>query len=155
MRAISIEQHLAGLRNRHFRRPSGDGLARLLEAWARCVPQPLCAHARPVYCDGRHVLVDADAPLWLAQLRHQSPTLLTRLKREAGLRALESLRGRVRPLPALGPARAAPRPVRLSPRGLEALEGLAQDLAEPTLKEAVLRLLRHARTKGSGGDRQT
>lgn len=147
MRAISIEQHLAGLRSRHFRRQSADGLARLIEAWERCGPQPLCAHARPVYCDGRHVLIDTDSPLWLAQLRHQSPTLLALLKRESGLRALESLRGRVRPLPALGPARAAARPVLLSRRGIEALEALARDLTEPTLKEAVLRLLSHARTK--------
>lgn len=132
---------MEGLRARHFGRGDARTLAVLIDAWARCVPQPLSQHARPAHFKNGWALVDADSPVWLAHLRHQTPTFVSALKREPGLGALEGLRVRVRPASLTGPAQPASRRFALSPRAQAALEALARDVEDPVLKDALFKLV--------------
>ncbi|MHB1586527.1 MAG: DUF721 domain-containing protein [Acidiferrobacteraceae bacterium] len=141
MGGMKVAGYVEGLRARHFGQGDARALAALIDAWARCVPQPLCQHARPAHFKNGWVLVDADSPVWLAHLRHQTPTFVRALKREPGLGALEGLRARVRPVSLTGPAQPAPRRFALSPRALAALDALAHDINDPMLKDALFKLV--------------
>ncbi|MHB1528831.1 MAG: DciA family protein [Acidiferrobacteraceae bacterium] len=142
MGAIKVNTYLVGLRVRHFAHADARVFALLMDAWGRCVPQPLSLRTRPSHFKGGWVLVDADSSIWLARLRNQTPTLLAALKREPGLAEIEGFRARVRPATLAGPARPTPRRFSLSARAAGALEALARDTGDPGLRDALGRLLR-------------
>ncbi|MHB1950928.1 MAG: DciA family protein [Acidiferrobacteraceae bacterium] len=133
---------MAGLRTGHFARGEERALVALADAWKRCVSAPLCEHARPAHFRGGWALIHVDSPVWLSQLRHQTPTVVQRLKREPGLGTLEGLHARVRPAPLAGPARPAPRRFTFSLRALATLEAAARDTGDPELREALAKLVR-------------
>jgi hypothetical protein len=142
MGAIKVDAYLAGLRLRHFAHADTRVFAAIMDAWVRCVPQPLSLRARPSHFKDGWVLVDTDSPIWLARLRNQTPTLLAALKREPDLALLEGFRARVRPAALAGPARPTLRRFSLSPRAVGALEALARDTGDPGLRDALAHLLR-------------
>lgn len=110
--------------------------------WAAAVGEPLATHTTPVrYADGC-LVVNADSAVWSSKVLFQRQTLAKRLRREPLLSELRTLQVRVRP-PAATPV-SAPEPPRpgLSPTARCCVAGIAQDIDDPALRAALLRLAR-------------
>ncbi len=110
--------------------------------WAAAVGEPLATHTRPVrYAEGC-LVVNADSAVWSSKILFQRQTLAQRLRREPLLAELRTLQVRVRP-PAAAPVSTpdAPRPG-LSPAAQCCVAGIAQDIDDAALRDALFRLAR-------------
>ncbi len=110
--------------------------------WAATVGEPLAAHTMPVrYTEGR-LVVNADSSVWSSKVLFQRQTLAQRLRREPLLKDLRTLQVRVRPPVAERVSPPEPPRAGLSPAARRCVAGIAQDIDDPALREALLRLAR-------------
>lgn len=110
--------------------------------WAAAVGEPLAAHTTPVRYTEGCLVVNADSSTWSSKVLFQRQTLTQRLRREPLLSELRTLQVRVRPPiteRASGPG--SPRTA-LSPTARCCVAGIAQDIDDEALREALLRLAR-------------
>jgi hypothetical protein len=114
--------------------------------WADAVGEPLAAHTMPVrYAEGC-LVVNADSSVWSSKVLFQRQTLSQRLRREPLLAELRTLHVRVRPpvaMPISAPV-SAPESQRtgLSSNARCCVAGIAQDIGDSALREALFRLAR-------------
>lgn len=130
---------------------SGEAAARAQQAemlrqtlaplWEQVVGTDIASHSHPVRMEGRCLLVHADSSLWSNQIRHRYPDFIQRLQQFPELRQIAELRVRVVPSnQAPGPEKAEhPRPS-LSSGASEVISGVAKDIQDDTLREALMRL---------------
>jgi hypothetical protein len=132
---------------------SGEAAARAQQAemlrqklaplWEQVAGTDIASHSHPVRMEGRCLLVHADSSLWSNQIRHRYPDFIERLQQFTELRQIAELRVRVvPPNQAPGPEKAEhPRPS-LSSGASEVISGVAKDIQDDTLREALMRLSR-------------
>jgi hypothetical protein len=119
------------------------GMADVVAAWPRAVGEGIARHAWPARLarDGTlHVATDSST--WAFELAQLGPSLLVRLREEAGAAAPAALRFAVGPLPQAAPAElTVTRPPRVEPtdeeRSLAA--GLVARIEDAELRELVAR----------------
>lgn len=123
--------------------------ARLLQRWTaglrRHLPAALRAHCAVGAVADQTLVVCADSAAWASKLRFHAPTLLPKLRELPGLEDLQQLRVKVAPpMPAATAAVTGRRPL-MSAAGARMIDGCAQAVRDPSLKQALQRLA----TRGS------
>jgi len=120
-----------------------DESARLASIWHECVKPPLSDHARPGSYRHGSLDVIADGPVWASRLRQNQMDLLRQLRRLGGFEDLCEVRVRVVPpsgRPAAERGKSALGESRIPCAVREQLSGLADDVHDPALRQALLRL---------------
>ncbi len=134
---------------------SGDAAAKARQAemlrktlapmWQAVVGNDLADHSHPVRLEGKSLLVHADGPLWANQIRHRYTDYVQRLQRYPELRQVSELRVKIVPVaPIVRPQTQDSARPRLSANASEVIEGVAHDIEDDTLREALLRLSRRS-----------
>ena len=118
-----------------------QSLPQVSVAWAETVGEPLVQHVMPLrYSDGC-LSLQADSSLWASKIRHQQQHLVDQLRLHPALQQLQMLKVRIAPLqqervkPDRRPALHRP-----SADTLTLLEQVAEDIADPGLRDALKRL---------------
>lgn len=116
-------------------------LPQVCVAWAETVGKPLAQHVIPLrYHDGC-LSLQADSSLWASKIRHQQQGLITRLRVHGVLQQLHLLKVRIAPLQRERAKTARPPELhRPSADMLTLLEQVADDIADPGLRDALKRL---------------
>lgn len=115
----------------------------LVPLWEQAVGVDIAAHSHPVRVDGRCLLVHTDSPLWSNQIRHRYPEFVQRLQQFPELRQIIELSVRVVPsTQAPGPEKAEHLRPSMSPGASEVISGVAKDIKDESLREALMRLSR-------------
>lgn len=122
-------------------------LPQVCVAWAEVAGEPLAQHVTPIrYSDGC-LSLRADSSVWASKIRHQQQNLIAQLRAHPLLQKLSVLKVSIAPLqlPRRKPARAAV--VRHPSKDtLKLLEHVADDIADPGLRDALKRLGRTERS---------
>lgn len=119
------------------------GMADVVAAWPRAVGEGIARHAWPARLarDGTlHVATDSST--WAFELAQLAPTLLARLREEAGGAAPAALRFAVGPLPQAAPAElpeTRPAPVEPTDEDRSLAAGLVARIEDAELRELVAR----------------
>jgi hypothetical protein len=123
-----------------------EQLPQVCAAWAQAAGETLSQHVVPMrYSDGC-LRLQADSSVWMSKVRYQQSALIARLRAHPLLSELRSLKLRVAPVQQARPA--APRMAsarRPSPDMVAMLRQVAEDIADPGLREALRRLGRDLR----------
>jgi len=120
-------------------------LPEIAEAWAETVGAPLAEHVHPIrYVAGKLVL-RATSAAWVSKVRHAHDTLIRNLRGHMTFRDLIGFEIRASPLDRA--LRQEPRRVTraLSANTRQLLESVATDIADPALRNALIKLARHTR----------
>jgi hypothetical protein len=103
------------------------------------LPEPLKTHCHLLAIRDETLVLAADSPVWAARLRFHAPQLVKQLSRNQTVK-LRTIRIRVRP-PERNVPEKCPGPMRqLSKNSTAALQQVAQNVSDPGLKTALLRL---------------
>lgn len=103
------------------------------------LPDPLRTHCHLLAIRDETLVLAADSPVWAARLRFHAPQLVKQLSRNQTVK-LRTIRIRVRP-PERNVPEKCPGPMRqLSKNSTAALQQVAQNVSDPGLKTALLRL---------------
>lgn len=118
---------------------------RLQTEWAAIAGQLAATHSRPLRLRRQQLMVAAESPAWLHQLRYLEPMLLAHIHRVFGPDLVTELRWVVGPVVDLTPdsPREAP-PLSAEPLSEEAgalIRDAVASLADPSVAEAARRLL--------------
>ncbi|MHB8346221.1 MAG: DciA family protein [Acidiferrobacterales bacterium] len=116
-------------------------LPQVNEAWMKTVGEPLCRHVHAVRYARGQLSLCADSSAWAGRVRYQQQSLVDQLRRTVPFDHLIGLHVRIAPPGQTG--RAAVRPVRrerLSAASRRLLGQVADDIADPGLREALVRL---------------
>ncbi len=117
-------------------------LRHLQAALAPLLPPPLGEHCRAAALHDGELVLSADSPAWASRLRYLAPMLQAQLSRKAGLRLQRIAVTVAPPAPRVG---RRPPLRNLSPQSTEHLAEVAEATEDPRLREALMRLVRHAR----------
>jgi hypothetical protein len=90
------------------------------------------------------VIITADSPAWLSNIRYLAPTLLQILQQQPGLEKLRHIQFKVQPENPAAKAQVAPRRARLSTDTAHMLNEAASAIEDQDLSAALQRLSRHA-----------
>ena len=118
-----------------------QSLPQVCVAWAEAVGDPLVQHVIPLrYSDGC-LSLQADSSLWASKIRHQQQHFIEQLRANPVLRQLNQLKVRIAPLQRES-IKQVRRPTlhRPSAQTLTLLEQVADDITDPGLRNALLRL---------------
>jgi hypothetical protein len=110
------------------------------------LPESLKAHCQLLAVRDETLVLAADSPVWAARLRFHAPQLVKQLCLSQAV-TLRTVRIRVRPPERNIPASCRSTLPKRSKSSTAALQQLAQDVSDPGLKTALLRLAnrKHAR----------
>ena len=103
------------------------------------LPASLKAHCRLLAIRDETLVLAADSPVWAARLRFHAPQLVKQLSLSQTVK-LRTVRIRVRPPERGVPAQCRRTMPRRSKSSTAALQQLAQNVSDPGLKTAILRL---------------
>jgi hypothetical protein len=119
-----------------------DEADRLKALWQRLAPMPLAGRSLPVRYEAGCLTLQTDSAAWATRLRQSQGELLARLRREPFFAKLESLHVRVVPAAGAHAPSAAPKPgkARLSSGAAALLRGVADEVNDPALRDALKRL---------------
>jgi len=111
--------------------------------WKQVVGDDIANHSCPVRIEGQSLLVQADSSLWSNQIRHRYADFVRQLQRFPDLRQIAELRVRVVPAnQAPGPEKADHARPNLSSGASKMISGVAKDIDDDSLREALIRLSR-------------
>ena len=112
----------------------------LLAAGTDAVPRDLAAHCVAATLEGTELTLLADSPAWATRLRYLGGDLRRRLRGRWRVEAVT-----VQVAPPRQPPAASGRRVVLSATAADAIAEAAAGIADPALRQALLRLSRHGR----------
>lgn len=118
-----------------------QALPQVSVAWAVTVGEPLVLHVIPLRYSEGCLSLQADSSLWASKIRHEQQLLIEQLRANPVLRQLNQLKVRIAPL-----QRERVKPVRKptlhrpSAQTLTLLEQVADDITDPGLRNALMRL---------------
>ncbi len=116
-------------------------LPQVNEAWMKTAGEPLCRHVHAVRYVRGQLNLCADSSAWAGRVRYQQQSLVEQLRRTAPFDHLIGLHVRIAPAGQTGHAVAHPAPSkRLSAASRRLLGQVAGDIADPELREALVRL---------------
>jgi hypothetical protein len=127
---------------RHARR-----IQALDQVFARAAGHPLSTYCRVANLSTDTVILHAQSSTWGTKLRYRLPAILVSLRAVPGYGSLRHAEIRIRPL-GHEPTRPVPRRQPLSAASGRLLEDVARATARDDLREALLRLSRHAAKTG-------
>jgi hypothetical protein len=106
------------------------------------LPLPLQPHCHVLSIHDRILVLAADSPVWAARLRFHAPKLVKQLSRQQTA-AVRTVRIRVRPPEkSITSTSKQPSGLKQGPHRAAALQQAAQNVSDPRLKSALLRLSR-------------
>lgn len=120
-----------------------DDVQRLQLLWQKHAGDALARHSEPLSYAGGELHLRVDGPVWASRLRQQEHALVEQLRREPSMYALRSLRVRVTPRASETPEpppRGTPARANLSPKNEKLLRGVADDIRDTKLRDALRRL---------------
>ena len=120
-------------------------LRRITTVIRNVLPEPLSLHCHAANIDGETIIIGCDSSTWAAKLRYQLPHVLTRLKDHRGLPAFRHIRVRVQPLDQGNP-RPSNRRLSMPDQAATLIASVANNTADPKLKEALFRLSQRAKS---------
>jgi hypothetical protein len=103
------------------------------------LPDPLRTHCQLLAIRDETLVLAADSPVWAARLRFHGPQLVKQLSRNQTVK-LRTIRIRVRPPERNVPEKRPGSMRQLSKNSTAALQQVAQNVSDPGLKTALLRL---------------
>ncbi len=118
-------------------------LKALNQLLTECLPEGLAAHAQLAAVRDGCVVLQAENAAWAAQLRYKAPQILARLAESGDFGEIRSVRVR-NSMPAVRTTPAMARPVMSRAAG-ESISMQAAEIADPALREALLKLAARAR----------
>jgi hypothetical protein len=120
-------------------------LRRLNHFLASVLDQPLTNHCQIARFEGDLLVLNADSPVWASRLRYYIPTLLTQLKQNIpDLQGLKTIKITTTP-PLPRPVAAPVKQRQISETAADDIQAMADTIADPDLREALLRLARQRR----------
>lgn len=127
-----------------------DRLRALEEALADCLPADCCAHVRVADLSAGTLVLIADSPAWRTRLHFYSDRIIRHFNRLNNI-SVDTLKLRTgHPPPAPRAARHRTGPPAMSAEAGRALRGLAAETDDRRLRDALLRLARHADESTNG-----
>lgn len=126
--------------------PDVARLSEITAAWTEVVGDELARHVRPIRYTGGKLILRAGSAVWVSKLRHSHETFTRALRRQPLFRDLTGIEVRSAPLDR-GAVKKPVTPARpLSANTRKLLKSVADDIQDPELRAALVRL-------GRTGDR--
>ncbi len=122
----------------------GHRLERVSALLPDLLPAPLNRHCRVANISDGILVIHTDAPIWTTRLRFHNPRLLADLRERLGAGALREIRLRTAPEPSAPVRRAELRTAILPDAAAAHLRAAAASIADPALRDALLRLAARA-----------
>ncbi len=106
-----------------------------------CLPENLRPHCHAARMTATHLTILVDSAAWLTHLRYCKQQLLQQLKKNPQCAYLQDLQFRIQPLKAVEVKTQDPAPrILLSAENKELLQSAAEEVSNPLLKKALLKL---------------
>lgn len=119
-------------------------LQNLTQALRESLEPMLAEHVAIANLKEHTVVLTADSPAWLTQLRYQAPELLRILQQLPGLRSVSKVQLKIQ-APSSAPVSKPPRHISLSANNAQLLESAAASTHDTALADALFRLSKHTR----------
>lgn len=120
--------------------PDVARLSEITAAWTDAVGEELARHVRPIRYTGGKLILRAGSAVWVSKLRHLHETFTRALRQQPLFRELTGIEVRSAPLSrsAVKKAVTTARPLSANTRHL--LQSVADDIHDPALRAALMRL---------------